>query len=90
MDCAGQLPLSKRYRMGGIGKTALAVKLAEQVQDKFEYVIWRSLRNAPPVKDLLTELILFLHQQEVNLPETVDSLISRLMEYLRSHAVGSG
>ena len=71
--------------MGGIGKTSLAVKLVEQVQDKFEYLIWRSLRNAPPVKDLLTELILFLsHHQEVNLPETVDSLISRLMQYLRS------
>lgn len=36
--------------MGGIGKTALSVKLAEQLQDKFEYVIWRSLRNAPPVQ----------------------------------------
>ena len=71
--------------MGGIGKTSLAVKLVEQVQDKFEYLIWRSLRNAPPAKELLTELILFLsHHQEVNLPETVDSLISRLMQYLRS------
>lgn len=71
--------------MGGIGKTALAMKLAEQVQDQFEYLICRSLRNAPPVKELLSELILFLcDEQEVNLPETVDSLISRLMEYLRS------
>ena len=28
--------------MGGIGKTSLAMKLAEQVQDQFEYIIWRS------------------------------------------------
>jgi transcriptional regulator with XRE-family HTH domain len=28
--------------MGGIGKTALAVKLAESIQDQFQYVIWRS------------------------------------------------
>lgn len=70
--------------MGGIGKTSLAMKLAEQVQDQFEYIIWRSLRNAPPVQELLKELILFLcDDQEVNLPETVDSLISLLMEYLR-------
>ena len=70
--------------MGGIGKTALAVRIAEQVKDEFEYLIWRSLRNAPPVKEFLTELILFLSlQQKVDLPETVDSLISRLMEYLR-------
>jgi len=49
-------------------------------------MIWRSLRNAPPAKDLLTELILFLSHHQVNLPETVDSLFS-LMQYLRSHAV---
>jgi hypothetical protein len=72
--------------MGGIGKTSLAVKLAEQFQDEFNYLIWRSLRNAPPVKDLLTELISFLcHQQESNLSETtVDRQISCLMECLRS------
>lgn len=33
--------------MGGIGKTSLSVKLAEQLQGSFEYLIWRSLRNAP-------------------------------------------
>ena len=90
------------FGLSGIGKTALAVNSAQQVQNNFDYLIWRSLRDAPPVKDLLTELTLFLsheqevnpsqteltpflsHEQEVNLPETVDSLISRLMQYLRS------
>lgn len=71
--------------MGGIGKTALAVRSAEQVKNKFKYLIWRSLRNAPPVKDLLTELILFLcDHQEVDLPKSVNSLLECLMEYLRS------
>lgn len=71
--------------MGGIGKTALVAKLAKQIQDEFDYLIWRSLRNAPPVQDLLAELIQFLsQQQETNLPETVDGKILRLMEYLRS------
>ena len=46
--------------MGGIGKTALAVKIAQQLQEQFEYVIWRSLRNAPPLETLLGELIPFL------------------------------
>jgi hypothetical protein len=32
--------------MGGIGKTALSVKLAQQIQHQFDYLIWRSLRNA--------------------------------------------
>jgi hypothetical protein len=71
--------------MGGMGKTALTVKFAQQIQTQFKYLIWRSLRNALPFKDLIAEIVLFLSQrQEVNLPETVDAQISRLMEYLRS------
>ncbi|NJR21632.1 MAG: hypothetical protein HC786_05355, partial [Richelia sp. CSU_2_1] len=46
--------------IGGVGKTALSVKLAQQVQDKFSYVIWRSLRNAPPLATLLSELVPFV------------------------------
>lgn len=71
--------------MGGIGKTTLSVKLAQQIQNQFEYVIWRSLLHAPPIQEMLAELILFLsNQQEIALPETIDARISRLMEYLRS------
>jgi len=40
--------------MGGIGKTALVAKLVEQVSSQFEYIIWKSLRHAPPLRDLLT------------------------------------
>lgn len=70
--------------IGGIGKTAVSVKLAQQVQGEFEFLIWRSLRNAPPIQDLLTELLKFLSKgQETNLPETVDG-ISQLINYLRS------
>jgi len=68
--------------MGGIGKTALAVKTTEQVQDKFEWLI---LRNAPPIKDLLRELILFFLTSKL-IPETVDSLISWCLIYI-PHAV---
>ena len=50
--------------MAGIGKTALSVKLAEILQDEFEYVIWRSLRNAPPIHDLLSDLINFFLTSE--------------------------
>ncbi|MEW6492668.1 MAG: NB-ARC domain-containing protein [Cyanobacteriota bacterium] len=74
--------------MGGIGKTALSVKLAEQVQDKFEYVIWRSLRDAPPVESILANLIHFLSDEqetETDLPERGGDRISRLLEYLRKH-----
>ncbi|MBE9129400.1 MULTISPECIES: eIF2A-related protein [unclassified Coleofasciculus] len=71
--------------MGGIGKTALAAKLAQMLQSGFEYVIWRSLRNAPPVEEILAELIQFLsNQQETNLPTNLDGRILRLLNYLRS------
>lgn len=54
--------------MGGIGKTALAIKAARQVAGEFDCIIWRSLRNAPPLPDLLRDLIWFLcdRQSEQN------------------------
>lgn len=39
--------------MGGIGKTTLSVKLAEEIQDQFDYVFWRSLRNARTFSEIL-------------------------------------
>jgi len=72
--------------MGGIGKTALAVLSAEQIQNEFEYVIWRSLRNAPLVNDLLAHLIQFLSSQpQTYLPENTDDKMSILIEHLRQH-----
>ncbi len=72
--------------MGGIGKTALAVKLAEQIQGEFDRLIWRSLRNAPPLETLLADVIKFLSdQEEINLPDAVDARITRLIHYLHQH-----
>lgn len=71
--------------MGGIGKTVLSVKLAQQVQGKFEAVIWRSLQDAPPLDVILSDWVPFLsRQQETELPDTVDGKLARLMHYLRS------
>ncbi|NMG09738.1 NB-ARC domain-containing protein [Brasilonema sp. UFV-L1] len=71
--------------MGGIGKTSLSIKLAQTIQDKFEYVIWRSLRNAPPIQEILADFIKFLsNQQATDLPEEVGARISLLIEYLRA------
>jgi WD40 repeat protein/acyl-CoA-binding protein len=70
---------------GGIGKTALSVKLAQDIQGEFKYVIWRSLRESPPFEKILADLIKFLsNQQEITLPETVGEKIMRLIHYLRS------
>lgn len=71
--------------MGGIGKTALAVKIAERVKAEFRFVIWRSLRNAPEIEKLLSDLILFVsHQQKIEKPGTIDEQISLLIKYLTS------
>jgi WD40 repeat protein len=71
--------------LGGMGKTALSVKLAQQIQAQFDFVIWRSLRDAPTLEELLNDLIKFLsQQQDITLPQNTGLQISRLIEYLRS------
>ncbi|WP_088430126.1 WD40 domain-containing protein [Halomicronema hongdechloris] len=74
--------------MGGIGKTSLAAKVADQIYDQFDYVIWRSLREAPPLDEILVRLIQFLSDQqetEINLPTRLGERIIRLLHYLREH-----
>ncbi len=72
--------------MPGIGKTTLSVKLAKQIQDQFDYLIWRSLRSAPSLQDFLAELIQFLsNQQAATIREDVNEGISQLLGYLSQH-----
>jgi transcriptional regulator with XRE-family HTH domain len=74
--------------MGGIGKTSLVAKLADQIYEQFDYVIWRSLREAPPLDEILVRLIQFLSDQqetEINLPSRLGERIIRLLNYLREH-----
>lgn len=71
--------------MGGMGKTALSVKLAQQVQQEFDVLIWRSLRNAPPVEQLLTDLIYILSRQQAqDVAGVLDHQVTQLIEYLRA------
>ncbi len=65
--------------MGGIGKTSLSVKLAQQIQGDFEAVIWRSLRNAPSLETLLGDLVPFLSDQQDTKAE-----LGRLIHWLRT------
>ncbi|MBV8884778.1 MAG: hypothetical protein JO235_12390 [Chroococcidiopsidaceae cyanobacterium CP_BM_RX_35] len=72
--------------MGGIGKTALTVKLAQEIQGEFNYLIWRSLCNAPPLSELLVELLNFLsNAQLTTIPENISGKVVRLLEYLRQY-----
>jgi hypothetical protein len=45
--------------LSGIGKTALTLQLIPQIQHEFDRIIWRSLRNSPPLASLQTDLIQF-------------------------------
>lgn len=66
--------------MGGIGKTALAVKLIENIQSQFDCFIWRSLRSAQPTAQLIADLLQFLNNSQ---SPQISSSISDLLEVLR-------
>lgn len=80
----GKTQLSLKLGLGGIGKTDLSLQLAKGIQEQFEFVIWRSLLNAPPLSELLSDLIKVISQQ-IALPERVGDRISCLISYLKRH-----
>lgn len=80
--------------MAGIGKTSLAVKVAEAVQSKVDALIYRSLQSAPPAAELISDLLdTLIHspaastadssQESGPSQESIDSQISALMDQLR-------
>jgi NB-ARC domain len=72
--------------MGGIGKTSLSVKLAQQIQDDFDCIIWRSLDRSPPLNTFLAQIIQFIcNEEETNLLATPSELISRAIKCLNAH-----
>lgn len=68
------------FGLGGMGKTTLSIKLAQQVQSQFDYVIWRSLQQAPPLTTLINEILPIL----VGSKGTTDSSIAALMAQLHA------
>lgn len=58
--------------MGGTGKTTLVTKLAHQLQPEFTKIVWRSLRNAPALTELLPKLIEICAGTGEIIPSTAD------------------
>ena len=56
--------------LSGSGKSAIALQLIQHIQYEFDCIIWRSLRDAPPLQTLQTDLIKFLSQQQETNPPT--------------------
>ena len=80
--------------MGGIGKSTLAAKLAEQIQPQFDCLIWRSLRYKPPVENLLADLLQLLadqfpsdHLEPLADLATLGGQLSSLIDYLKRHRI---
>ena len=75
--------------LSGIGKTALTLQLIPQVQHEFDRIIWRSLRNSPPLASLQTDLIKFCRGgAPVPAPYPEERATTGglpLLEHLRSH-----
>jgi WD40 repeat protein len=103
--------------MGGIGKTALSVKLVQQLVEgwesgrvdewmsgstpqthppihpstpspplPFQFIFWRSLRNAPPLEDLFSDLLqTFTSTQTEPPPTTPDQQLNYWLECCRRY-----
>lgn len=69
--------------MGGIGKTALAIRLAHQVKGQFDCVVWQSLRTAPILTELLVNLMQDLAGQSAQRFESIDH--TTVLDYLTQH-----
>ncbi|BAU13376.1 WD-40 repeat-containing protein [Leptolyngbya sp. NIES-3755] len=74
---------------GGIGKSVLAAKLAEQVKDRFNYVIWQSLRNAPKIQEIVRKIINILsdgRESSRSLHESNRDSTEELIHYLQQNS----
>jgi WD40 repeat protein/transcriptional regulator with XRE-family HTH domain len=69
--------------MGGIGKTALATRLATEVADDFDMVYWRSLRLGLPPRLWLAGTVAFLSENRQTPAMSIMGLVQQLLELLR-------
>ncbi|MFN8489016.1 MAG: BTAD domain-containing putative transcriptional regulator [Caldilineaceae bacterium] len=70
--------------IGGVGKTTLAATVAKAVALHFDQVLWRSLLNAPPLDELLHNMLQRLADERLpNFPTRLDAQLALLLDYLR-------
>jgi len=74
--------------MGGIGKSALAVRAMQQLAGHFEVVLFRSLRDAPDCSALLDDCLSVLSPEPLGVvPQSLERRLSLLLLELRSRRV---
>ncbi|MCC3405219.1 MAG: ATPase [Microcoleus sp. PH2017_10_PVI_O_A] len=72
----------------GIGKTAIAAQLVQQIKDEFDFVIWRSLATSPPLPILQKNIIQFFCRGGAPVPAPEDGATTGglpLLEYLQKY-----
>lgn len=70
--------------MGGMGKTCLAINLAHRLAEGYDYVIFRSLHNAPSLPELITGILRFFLQGRLSeLPATPAERAALFFDFLR-------
>lgn len=73
---------------GGIGKSSLATQVMHRVAEKFEVVIWRSLRDVPSCEALLDSCLQVLAPRRLSdASSSVEKRQDLLLECLRSRRV---
>ena len=68
----------------GIGKTTLAIKLIEEIQTEFQYIIYRSLQYCPTIENFLTDLLQSIVSPPI-FPNSLDRQVDLLLKFLRQH-----
>lgn len=70
--------------IGGVGKTTLTAATVNVVAPVFDRVLWRSLLNAPPLDELLVDMLQRLADERLHeMPTGLDAQLTLLLDYLR-------
>ena len=74
--------------MGGIGKSALAVRVMRALTDHFDVVLFRSLRDAPDCSAMVESFLsVLVTDQQTHMPQRLDQRLRLLLEELRRRRV---
>jgi transcriptional regulator with XRE-family HTH domain len=81
----GQCRVALLYGMGGIGKSTVAARFAEDVATSFERIYWRNLVSAPSFLDWVCGAIDFIAGGQQPAPQSEGAALLHLTELLREH-----